>query len=154
MPGASQAPQASVARLNGVNNPQLQQSLNLIATDPEGQRLLAEAQRRGVSISVDNTGDPNVLGSFNPRTNQIIIGNPNNLKTIVHELVHSVTPEDGNSQTEEGLANVVGRRIEARLFGRQPENPQVTFNNTLPNYTQLRPTNDILNSLNRLGITA
>lgn len=153
LPSASTAPTASVAQLNGVNNPQLQQNLNLIATDPEGQTLLAEAQRRGVSIQVGNTGNPDTLAFFDPRNNAIVVQNPNNIKTIVHELVHAVTPENANSQTEEGVANVVGRRVESRLRGTPLENPNQTFTETLANYQHLRANNTIQQDLARLGIT-
>lgn len=152
--GASTAPASNVAQLSGVNDQNLQNSLNLIATDPEGQKLLAEAQKRGVTIKVANTGDRNVLGAFDPRTNSITIGNGNNIKTIVHELVHATTSQDGNSQTEEGLANVVGKRVESRLRGIPLEDPTTTFNNTLPNYTNLNRNNNIRQSLSNLGIVA
>ena len=115
----------------------LDNSLAAIAKDPEGAALLAEAERRGVTIEV---GDPgafvgsqdavdcscgqhgdgvaadrasNVAGVTLSRGGQshIVVRDPSNIKTIVHELVHAVSTEDGNSKHEEGIADVVGSRL-------------------------------------------
>lgn len=83
---------------------------------------------------------------------QIIVRDPNNLKTLAHEMIHANTTGDGNSQREEGLANVIGRRIESRLSGVALENPNATFNNTLPNYVGLQGRNNIDASLAALGL--
>ncbi len=141
---------------NAENDPELQQSLAAIAQDPEGRTLLAEAQRQGVSISVGDTGGNNILGLFQQNGNQkqIIVGDGANVKTIVHELVHASTSEDGDSQHEEGLANVIGDRIASRVLGRQAANPNQIYNNTLPLYQGLGRFNGIEESLGRLGIVA
>lgn len=133
-------------------NQRLQESLDLIRQDPEGSRLLAEAERRGVRISPGNPGGSNILGVFNPNNNSIIVRDPSNIKTIIHELVHATTPEDGNSRTEEGLANVVGDRVASRIQGRTPGNPSAIFNNTLGLYPELRGRNGIRSSLAGMGI--
>ncbi len=141
---------------NAENDPQLQQSLQAIAQDPEGRRLLEMAQRNGVRISTGNPGGPNVLGVFIQRGNdrQIIVRDGSNIKTIVHELVHAATIEDGNSQHEEGIANIIGDRVAARVTGRQAGNPNQIYNRTLPLYQDLQRFNGIEQSLGRLGIVA
>lgn len=153
-PVLTQAQPTARAQIRGVNDAQLQRNLDLIKSDPEGRRLIEEAERLGISVAIGNTGDRNVLGQFDPRNNTILVQDANNIKTIVHELVHATTEGDGNSQQEEGLANVVGRRIESRLTGRPLEDPQRTFANTIPNYPQLRANNNIVASLQALGIVA
>lgn len=154
LPGASAAPAAAVAQMPGVNDQNLQNNLNALAQDPEGAKLLEKAKANGFSVKVGNTGGNNVLGVTDPNTKTIILGDGNNLKTLVHELVHASTTNDGNSQTEEGLANIIGKRVESRLTGKPLENPNTTFNNTLPNYKNLNANNNIVQSLSALGITA
>jgi len=122
------------------NNRNLNASLDKIANDPEGSKLLNEARRRGVSIKQGNT-PRGVLGQYNPFNNTITVKNGNDVDTVVHELVHAVTRNDGTSKDEEGTANVVAERITARVEGRKAKNPQKTYNSTLPLYPDLQGTN-------------
>jgi hypothetical protein len=148
------APSGIPTNGNSNGNQTLQQSLQAIASDPEGRILLSKAQERGVKIQAGETGAPNVLGKFETGSNTITVKDPSNVKTLVHELVHATTPEDGNSQKEEGLANVIGNRVESRLKGTAPENPNQIINQTIPLYPDLQGSNNIINSLSKLGITA
>ena len=102
---------------NAQDNADLQNSLSAIAADEEGQILLQQAEARGVKIQVGNL-PPNVNGQFDPNTNTITVKDPNNIKTLAHELVHAATPENGNSLAEEGAADEVGYRIAERIAGR------------------------------------
>lgn len=136
------------------SDPNVQQTLNIIASDPDGQRILAAAQQRGVTISVANIADPEVEGFYQRSTNAITVRDPNNIKTIAHELVHAGTTEDGNSQREEGLAEVIATRIDARVRGQGIPNAQAVFNEKIQNYPTLNPFNQIDQSLSALGIMA
>lgn len=156
----------------------LQNSLDKIAADPEGRALLAEAQKRGVTIEV---GDPSkaagsadkiacscpehqmakdqgsvVNGVTISRGNKshIVVRDPGNIKTIVHELVHAISTQDGNSQHEEGIADVVGKRVESRINGTRLENPNATYTNKLALYPELKRQNGIEGSLAAIGINA
>ncbi len=136
---------------------QLQRSLDLIAQDPEGQKLLQEAKNRGVTIEAGDPGGPGVNGvTFSQGDkSHIIVKDPTNIKTLVHELVHAVSTEDGNSQHEEGLANVIGERVAARATGQgQGVDVNTIYQRTLPLYTELQRVNGIEQSLGRLGVIA
>lgn len=184
---------------NGVQNrsigtaagDQLQRNLDLIAQDPEGQKLLAEAARRGVKIEVGNPataqgandvamdcqcsqcgsaadasfalGDGVASGavihgvtlSDSAGNTRIVVADPNNIKTIVHELVHAVSTEDGNSREEEGTAEQMGVRITNRLNGiGNPDaaSEQQTFTNKQRFYPGLNQSNNIRNTLASLGL--
>lgn len=132
-------------------NARLERTKQLLATDPEGKRLLAMAAERGVKIQVGHLPS-NLLGQFNPNTNTITISanNPDSVGTLAHELVHANTKEDGTSQTEEAAANVVGNQIESRLRGRAPRDPRTIVNETVPLYPKLKADNGILQKLPRL----
>lgn len=132
-----QAPASRFAQFNGVNSTSLQNSLNLIAQDPEGQRLLAEAQRRGVRIQVADLPRRNVLGQFNSGNNTITVENGADIRTIVHELVHAVTPEDQGSKNEEATANIIGDRVDARIRGRAARDANDITRRTFPLYPDL-----------------
>jgi hypothetical protein len=134
-------PSSDLAKFEGVNDPQLQEYLNQLAEDPEGQNLLTEAQRRGVSIEVGQPAD-GALAHFDPASNKIVIGkdtmkNGTGLQSLIHELVHATTPQDGDSQHEEGMANVIADRIAARINGRQPRDGNGIYSSTLGLYGEL-----------------
>ncbi|MEB3286942.1 MAG: hypothetical protein VKJ04_05520 [Vampirovibrionales bacterium] len=169
---------------------QLKQNLMAISQDPDGQKLLNESIRRGVTFAagnpgaiagaadkgtvvncptcaaaaaqdasgVANDGEVIVRGVTVTRNGQsaITVADPNNLKTLVHEMVHATSTQDGNSREEEGLANVLGRRVEARLLGTALEDPNVTFSQTFAGgtYSELAQSNGIRNTLAQLGIRA
>jgi hypothetical protein len=131
------APSSELTRFPGVNDPRLQQHINELATDPEGRNLLEEAKRRGVSIQVGQPRD-GALAHFDPNNNSIVIGqntlnSGTGLQSLVHELVHAVTPED-NSRHEEGMANAIAERIAARVQNRPQRDLAGVYNSTLPLY--------------------
>ncbi len=155
----------------------LDNTLAKIARDPEGNKLLKSAEANGYTIEV---GDPSqaagahdhsdghshdsaldagkqINGITDPNQKKIII-NPNAPdfdKTVVHELVHAATDGDGNSQTEEGMSDVVAYRVSSRMNGKAaPGSEQQIFNNKIKAYPNLKGNNDIQNSLNQLGISA
>ncbi len=144
----------------------LNTTLSKIAQDPDGAKLLQAALAKGYKIQV---GDPSQAGaqdagpkdadSINgvtiPSSKTIIISPnaPNFDKTVVHELVHAATEGDGNSQTEEGMADVIGFRVASRIDGvAEPGSEQQIFMNKIASYPNLNTSNDIINSLSRLGI--
>ena len=162
----------------------LDQSLAKIANDPEGAKLLAQAQKDGVTIQV---GDPaQFVGSAdavpcncpacqasgkaqadagavvngvtlnNGGHTTIIVRDPSNIKTIVHELVHANSTQDGNSKTEEGVADVVGYRVASRIAGTQGPDQNAVFNSKIQvaAYAGLQGNNSIVNDLAQLGIKA
>jgi hypothetical protein len=129
------------------NNPQLQQSIAKIQQDPIGAQLLNTTLAKGYTIRVGNPGsatEPGVIVegvtfTNGPNGNEIII-NPNARdfdKILVHELYHAASEEDGNSQFEEGLANIVGDQVSARVNNRTPQNPFRILLETLPLYREL-----------------
>jgi hypothetical protein len=140
---------------NGNSRQQLRNSLNTIAQDPEGRVLVQQALKNGITFSAGNTGESNVLGLFTPANNHIVVRNPADVKTLVHELVHATSEHDGNSQLEEGLANLIGDRVSARISGRAPNNNvQGILDATARLYPELGASNNIRQTLFGLGITA
>ncbi len=182
LPAAGQAAAASAApqSISASPDARLNSTLSALANDPEGSRLLAAARANGFTIEV---GDPSaaVGGTFDkgniscpscqaaldagkqingvtlPSQKKIII-NPNAPdfeKTVVHELVHAATPGDGNSQTEEGIADVIGFRVANRITGKAvPGDARSIFLNKIANYPGLTGVNGIRNTLASLGLNA
>ncbi len=142
----------------GANNATLQATLDKIAQDPEGAKLLAEAQRQGLSIEVGDPGGPNVAGVAISRGNntRIIVRDPNNVKTIVHELVHAATSQDGNSQHEEGIADAIGFRVAERVTGQNLTNKsqEQIYTDKKRLYRDLGATNGIEGTLANIGVSA
>lgn len=155
---------------NTTNDPEqsarLDDVLAKVAQDPEGAKLLEEAQKKGYTIEV---GDPaaaiggadagqQINGvAMTGSEKKIIISPdaPDFEKTVVHELVHAATDEDGNSQQEEGIADVIGYRVANRITGKaQPGDTQSIYENKMVHYRDLEQRNDVRNSLASLGIDA
>jgi len=139
----------------------LDTTLAKLTQDPEGAILLAAAKAAGYTIEV---GDPS-LGANNNLINGVTIPDQNKIivnpkapdfdKTVIHELVHATTEGDDDSQTEEGLADVIGFRISARINGTaEPGTDQQIFNNKILSYPTLNKNNAIIASLLALGIKA
>ena len=152
---------------NASQKQRLDTTLAKVAKDPEGSKLLAAAKAKGYTIEV---GDPSkaggsrdandhdsINGVTNMNTKKIVI-NPNAPdfdKTVVHELVHAATDGDGNSQKEEGMADVVGYRVASRMDGtRAPGSEKQIYQDKIKSYPNLQASNNIMSSLNNLGITA
>ncbi len=167
---------------------QLKQSLLQIGSDPDGRKLLEDNLARGNTFAVgnpesaingqadavvkcncpihqaqaDNSVQRDVLGvTLSKGANspaQIIVGDPNNIKTLAHEMVHGATTGDGNSLAEESTANIIGKRVAERLgaayTGANATNISGIINETLPNYfgSGLESDNGIYTSLLNLGI--
>jgi len=170
-PTAAQSDSLITGIKNTTSDPTQKQRLNTtlakVAQDPDGAKLLKAAEANGYTIEV---GDPTKAGSQDhdadsvngvtlPDQKKIII-NPNAPdfdKTVVHELVHAATPTDGNSKTEEGMADVIGYRVSSRMDGRQmPGSEQQIFSAKAnsSSYSSLQSDNGIINDLNKLGISA
>lgn len=159
----------------------LDATLAKIASDPEGSKLLQKAIANGYTIEIGDAakalGGQNdkegaaalcpacqaaldaggtVNGATLPDQKKIVIDpNAENFdKTVVHELVHAATPGDGNSQQEEGLADVLGFRITSRINGTPlPGSERDIFNNKIQNYKELQANNGIDASLAAIGLT-
>lgn len=150
-------PSSKAFQTNAVADSPLSESLAQIQNDPEGAKLLQAAQKNGYAIEIGDTGsDANGLTVEGNGTKKIIINPnaPNFLKTLVHELVHAATPQDDDSQREEGIADVIGYRVASRIAGQPLQNEQVIFSQKVKNYPNLQASNAIVNSLAQLGITA
>ncbi len=107
--------------MNVGNNADLRNSLAAIAEDPDGARLLEAVQAKGIRIRVGDPGGPEVQGLFTG--NEIIVRDPRNVKTLVHEMVHAATNGDGNSKSEEGRADVIGTRVARRIAQKEGLDP-------------------------------
>lgn len=84
---------------------------------------------------------------------KITVSDPNNLKTIVHELVHAVSAGDDNSKDEEGIAEVIGTRVAGRLGAPvQGGSEQQIFQNKQQFYPTLNQSNNIRQTLAGLGL--
>ncbi|WP_373532711.1 hypothetical protein [Vampirovibrio sp.] len=158
----------------------LDKTLNAISMDPEGARLLEAAKAKGYTIEV---GDPaaaaggaldkgsvscnhckaamdagrKINGVTLLDEKKIVINPdaPDFEKTVVHELVHAASEDDGNSKQEEGIADVVGYRVANRITGKaQPGDAQSIYTKKMANYKELNGTNSIRNTLAELGINA
>ncbi|MGE0200070.1 MAG: hypothetical protein AB7P76_03775 [Candidatus Melainabacteria bacterium] len=150
---------------SGQDQAKLQNYISLIASDPDGLALLQEANRRGVSIELgapDN--DPNVLGVTisNGNDARIIVRDlDTGLETLIHELGHAVSTEDGNSREEEGAVEALAAKITRNIdpsVAALSENNGLTLDqvaqqkSSLRAYQALMAQNNILGTLSRLGI--
>jgi len=137
-------------------DPRLQGTIDKIAQDPEGAKLLEAAKANGLkSITVNPNlpgGTAGVTKGFGDGTQSIEIKDPNSADAILvmaHELGHAATPGDGDSQTEEKVVTEVGRRIQQRVTG---QGSGFTLNEGA--YGNLPLDNGIRDSLRRIGIAA
>ncbi len=169
---------------NADDKASLDDSLAEIAKDPDGAKLLAKAEAAGVKISA---GDPDAAIGANdilksdedPRTAskdgngtvvngvtlsdsdggniRVVVHDPKNIKTIVHELVHAVSTGDGNSKEEEGIADVIGSRVANRLGGADvgglTGSDETIYKNKQKLYPELKQTNDIRETLLADGLS-
>jgi hypothetical protein len=167
-PGGAPAAPAGLPSLDGVgssellagiqvSDPRLRQALELIATHPDGARLIAAAKANGLtsishnpSLNPDGGAGTEGLAIYGGGNARIEIANPNSpnlIHTLAHELGHAATTGDGNSQLEERTVDALGERIHRDLLGQAS-----TFNLDLGSYSHLSFDNGILNSLRGLGI--
>lgn len=162
VPPGSAALAAEAKAANITADPQQQAEVDSIidslAQDPEGSILLRQSLDNGTTIEIGDAGDGN-NGVYIPAENRIIVS-PNAqdgiAKTLVHELVHSATKGDGNSQDEEGLADAIAFRVGERagLLADNGLTTQQEYEAKKQLYGHLEGTNDIRNSLASLGIDA
>jgi hypothetical protein len=167
---------------NPLQKSRLDTSLAKVAEDPEGSVLLQKAIAKGYTIEVGNAsaaiggardaeggatlcpecqaaldGGGQVNGVTIPGQKKIVVdpNAPNFDKTLVHELVHAASDNDGNSQQEEGIADVIGYRVSSRANGLAlPASQAQIFNSKILNYPNLQSNNSIQNTLANLGISA
>lgn len=146
----TQAPRAP--RLNATVDPRLQGAVDQIAQDPVGARLIEGANARGLrSVDVQDLGD-GIMGMYWPDQNRLAISpqtanGPDLVRTLAHELLHAATPEGGDSQREEGLADRIGIEIQQRLTGLGPG-----YTLDTAGYNHLPLDNGIVQSLRNIGI--
>jgi hypothetical protein len=152
---------------SGTQNAQLNKNLQAIAADPDGSILMDRAKQLGISIEVGDPGQSGQSGQAgltvqgvtlvrsDGRT-RIIVRDPNNIKTIAHELVHAVSSGDGNSKQEEGIADVIGSRIANRLGGSSAGglsgSDEQIYLNKQKIYPNLQASNAIRQTLAGLGL--
>jgi hypothetical protein len=134
------------------------QAMNTLKKSPTGQKLLAEAQKRGVKIQfAENNGD-RVNGQYNPNNNTITV-EKNNIETMVetlaHELVHAVTPENGNSKNEEFMAFKIGEQVaEEAGVNFNKHHDDFWKNHVASSYGNLKQDNGIMAALGNLDKAA
>lgn len=100
-------------------------------------------------------GGVQVNGVTIPSQHKIVVNPqaPDFEKTVVHELVHAVSDNDGNSQKEEGRADQIGYEIAARITGKAPPGTAAQiFQSKIRNYPTLQAANGIDTTLAQLGI--
>lgn len=125
--GGSQTPfHYSRAVLPGrdARSPQVRKAIQDIGNDPEGRILLAEAEKKGITIKLDPpeaSKGGSIRRGYQENNTIVILSYPNTdelRSTIAHELVHAVTQSDNNSMMEETVADVIGDRIGRRSAGK------------------------------------
>jgi len=168
-----QASEADVVNYNGVKInksgftdvqlKQVEKTVDLMAADPDGQKLLNKFKEDGGEIKFDaSTG--NIAYSSG---NDITFGTGSfsdtgyTLEVFGHELTHSVTQGDGDSKNEESLGSTLGRTIRNR-YENQPYTPQdqkESYNggfesakNNNPTYKDLPENTQVFDSLGQLGV--
>lgn len=144
----------------------IQKSLQFLAADVDGAKLLKELQGDGYTIKFDpdynRLNNKNSNAYFNGPTKVIGVTEKfwdksfsEQTGILGHEMLHAATP-GSNSKTEEGLAEVVEGRIAARASGRQlsESEEQMLFAKkyTADAYEDLPADNRIVSSLENLGI--
>jgi len=146
----------------------LQKSIKQLAKDEDGSKLLKQLQGDGYTIKFDPDYNARTKGNSNAYqdgdtktigiTELFFNGSYAEQTGILgHEMLHAATPGDNNSRVEEGLAEVIEQRITARTDGKAltPAEEQAIFDGKFKAgaYENLPVSNDILGSLNELGIT-
>ncbi len=153
--GASQANAAQLLQGLDIQDPKLRQAMELIATHPDGAKLIAAAKAQGLTTIAANPalnpdGGAGTEGLQIPSQGRIEIANPNSadlIHVLAHELGHAATNGDGNSQLEEQTVDALGERIHQDLLGQAS-----SFRLDLASYADLNQTNDVVNSLRNIGI--
>lgn len=122
-----------------------------------GQKLLAEAEKRGVKIEFKANNGDSTMGQFNPNNNTVTVENASleqMVETLAHELVHASTKENGNSMQEEKSAFIIGEKVaEEAGVNYNKHDPSYWANHVDRAYSGLSGDNGILSSLYALGIS-
>jgi hypothetical protein len=129
------------------------------AGDVQGAAAIRAQDTRdgGASVAKDGTVQVNGVTLTDNKTGKVtvVVRDPSNVKTIAHELVHAVTPEDGNSKQEEGIADVIGSHV-ATNVGDSKDAVQGTdeeiYTNKQQYYPTLQDSNNVRQDLASLGI--
>jgi hypothetical protein len=153
--GSGRTTSSSFGNVTEVNTPDanaaLKRSIERIAQDPEGAKLLQRALEKGLkTISVAKYDNPNLQGLYEGDKNRITVKDPNNIDTLVHELVHAASPEDGTAKEEEGLAKRIGSRVASRLTGSRPVSESSIQRDLRSFYTGLRSNNGSTQKIQRI----
>jgi hypothetical protein len=138
-----------------ISDPKLRQALELIATHPDGAKLIAAAKAQGLTSiganpALNPDGGAGTEGLHIPGQGRIEIANVNSenlIHVLAHELGHAATNGDGNSQLEEQTVDALGEKIHQDLMGQAS-----SFNLDLGSYSDLAMQNDVLNSLRNIGV--
>lgn len=132
-------------------------SIAALQRSQTGQRLLAEAERRGVKIEFKPDNGDTTMGQYNPNNNTVTVESGNiekMVETLAHELVHASTRENGNSMQEEKSAFIIGEKVaEEAGVNYNKHDPSYWANHVDRAYSGLANDNGILSSLYALGIS-
>lgn len=149
---------AELKRLNVEDDRNIGKALDMIMSDPVGQRLIANAVRQKVIIRPASLHGHN--GYFEYAEKNIVI-DPTvasyifKINCIVHELVHVSNYQHDNSVFEESLAEIIGMAVQDRITGIEIScSPYVVFVDRLldPHYGKYPLRNDIKRYLKQAGI--
>jgi|GEM_PF-1503564 len=143
-----------------VECPFCQQAAQLQAAgDVQGAAKMRAQDSRdgGQSVAKDGTVQVNGVTLSDNQTGKVtvVVRDPSNIKTIAHELVHAVSTEDGNSQQEEGIADVIGSRVANNVGDTQHAlqgSDEQIYINKQQYYPTLNNSNNIRQTLASLGI--
>lgn len=127
---------------------------------PTAQKLVQEAQNKGVDIEFIGDQGDGVNGYFDPDANKVVISTDpndieNTLETLAHECFHASNPENGNSMNEELAAFMIGEKaaiekgVDFNHMGGQGYQDHV---NTAYAGDGLVSDNGVQNALSSLGI--
>ncbi|MEM0951191.1 MAG: DUF6782 family putative metallopeptidase [Cyanobacteria bacterium P01_H01_bin.74] len=153
---AAQAKSRITTDTSPENRAMLEEIIDELSTHPEGAKLLEKAIANGTVFKIGDPGEE-YNGIYNPNTNTIVVSPSAQYgvaKTFVHELVHAATPNDGNSQDEEGIADALAFTIVEEL-GLLTDNGLSAVQEAQIKelqYPELQESNGIVSSLNAIGL--
>jgi hypothetical protein len=157
---------AIVSSLNPDHDAALENSLEeMYAKSPIARIEINRASENMVHIHVHDFGDPNKHGCYIPESatptaefpelNSVYVADPHNINTLAHELGHSITPENNDSQKEEVVNRILGAVVESQVTGKPMGDPKsiiATGYKDYGNNPNLPKDNGILDTYQNMGI--
>ncbi len=139
---------------------QIEPSIAQTGIDPTTNLPIEEIYNGLDTTSLDSGGtvvNGVTLSNNNGGNVRVIVRDPNNIKTIAHELVHAISTADGNSKEEEGIADVIGSRVANRLGGADvgglSGSDETIYTNKQKLYPELKQRNAIRQTLAGDGLS-